>query len=45
MPHVEETERCLQVIGDFLAEHDKGARRSTKSTTTKRPSREKRRRR
>ncbi|HEY7687552.1 MAG TPA: proline iminopeptidase-family hydrolase [Dongiaceae bacterium] len=45
MPHVEETERCLQVIGDFLAEHDKGARRSTKSTKTKRPSREKRRRR
>jgi len=27
LPHVEETERCMQVIGDFLAEHDKGARR------------------
>jgi len=23
MPHVEETERCLQVVGDFLARHDK----------------------
>jgi L-proline amide hydrolase len=44
MPHVEEQERCLQVIGDFLAEHDK-ARSSAKSTKTKRPNREKRRRR
>ena len=26
VPHIEETERCLQVIGDFLAEHDKAAR-------------------
>jgi len=23
MPHVEETERCLQVVGEFLAQHDK----------------------
>ena len=23
MPHVEETERCLQVVGEFLAAHDK----------------------
>ena len=44
LPHVEEQERCLQVIGDFLAEHDKPARRGAKSTKTKRPSREKRRR-
>jgi L-proline amide hydrolase len=44
MPHVEEQERCLQVIGDFLAEHDRPAR-GAKSTKTKRPNREKRRRR
>jgi L-proline amide hydrolase len=24
MPHVEEAERCLQVVGDFLASHDQG---------------------
>jgi L-proline amide hydrolase len=23
MPHVEETERCLQIVGEFLAAHDK----------------------
>jgi len=44
LPHVEEQERCLQVIGDFLAEHDKPARRGAKSTKSKKPSREKRRR-
>jgi hypothetical protein len=22
MPHVEETERCLKVVGDFLDQHD-----------------------
>jgi len=27
VPHIEETERCMQVIGDFLAAHDKGSRR------------------
>jgi L-proline amide hydrolase len=27
MPHVEETERCMQVIGDFLAEHDRAPQR------------------
>lgn len=27
VPHIEETERCMQVISGFLAEHDKGARR------------------
>jgi L-proline amide hydrolase len=42
MPHVEEQERCLQVIGDFLAEHDK--RGGTKNIRAKKPSREKRRR-
>jgi L-proline amide hydrolase len=43
LPHVEEQERCLQVIGDFLAEHDK--RGGTKATRAKKPRREKRRRR
>jgi L-proline amide hydrolase len=42
-PHVEEQERCLQVIGDFLAEHDK--RGGTKAIKAKKPRREKRRRR
>jgi L-proline amide hydrolase len=27
LPHIEETERCMRVIGDFLAAHDKAARR------------------
>jgi len=45
LPHVEETERCIQVIGDFLAEHDKGARRAATSAQKSKPSREKRRRR
>jgi len=40
LPHVEETERCIQVIGDFLAEHDKAPRGAQKSKS----SREKRRR-
>ena len=31
MPHVEEQERCLQIIGNFLAEHDRPARRSVKT--------------
>jgi L-proline amide hydrolase len=44
MPHVEEQERCLQVIGDFLAEHDKPARTNRSSSKPKKPSREKRRR-
>ena len=44
MPHVEEQERCLQVIGDFLAEHDKPARARKSSGKPKKPSREKRRR-
>ena len=43
LPHVEEQERCLQVIGDFLAEHDK--RGATKAIKAKKPRREKRRRR
>jgi L-proline amide hydrolase len=41
VPHIEETERCMQVIGDFLAEHDKAPRRKQPT----KPSREKRRRR
>jgi L-proline amide hydrolase len=44
MPHVEEQERCLQVIGDFLAEHDKPARAKKSVSKSKKPSREKRRR-
>jgi L-proline amide hydrolase len=44
MPHVEEQERCLQVIGDFLAEHDKAARGKKLGSKAKKPSREKRRR-
>ena len=39
VPHIEETERCMQVIGDFLAAHDKGARRRVAKS-----SREKKRR-
>jgi hypothetical protein len=41
VPHIEETERCMQVIGDFLAEHDKGPRRGAQPSKS---SREKRRR-
>ena len=41
VPHIEETERCMQVVGDFLAAHDKGPRRSAKPSKS---SREKRRR-
>jgi L-proline amide hydrolase len=41
VPHIEETERCMQVIGEFLAAHDKGPRRSAKPSKS---SREKRRR-
>ncbi len=44
MPHVEEQERCLKVIGDFLAEHDKAARARKLGGKPKKPSREKRRR-
>jgi L-proline amide hydrolase len=35
LPHVEETERCMQVIGDFLAEHDKSPRRAQKSKSSR----------
>ncbi|MFM9845411.1 MAG: proline iminopeptidase-family hydrolase [Dongiaceae bacterium] len=44
MPHVEEQERCLSVIGDFLAEHDRPARGKKSGSKVKKPSREKRRR-
>jgi L-proline amide hydrolase len=44
VPHIEETERCMQVIGDFLAEHDKAPQRARKSKTKSKSSREKRRR-
>jgi L-proline amide hydrolase len=27
MPHIEETERCMQVVGDFLAEQDRAPQR------------------
>lgn len=40
VPHIEETERCMQVIGEFLAAHDKGARRRAATSN-----REKKRRR
>jgi L-proline amide hydrolase len=43
MPHVEEQERCLQIIGDFLAEHDRPARRSVKTIKEKIPAGRKRR--
>ena len=43
MPHVEEQERCLQIIGDFLAEHDRPARRSVNTIKAKRSRGEKRR--
>jgi len=42
VPHIEEQERCLQVIGDFLAEHDRPGSKSGKKTP--KPRREKRRR-
>ena len=45
VPHIEETERCMQVIGDFLADHDKGAGRTQKTKGKSKSSREKRRRR
>jgi L-proline amide hydrolase len=38
-PHIEETERCMQLIGDFLDQHDKPARRRVSASN-----REKRRR-
>ncbi len=44
MPNVEEQERCLQVIGDFLAEHDRPARTRKLGNKARIPSREKRRR-
>jgi L-proline amide hydrolase len=44
LPHVEEQERCLQVVGDFLAEHDRPARKRSLGTKAKKPRREKRRR-
>jgi L-proline amide hydrolase len=44
VPHIEETERCIRLIGDFLAAHDKGPRRAQKSKGKSKSSREKRRR-
>jgi len=43
MPHVEEQERCLEIIRNFLAEHDTPALRSVKTIQEKRPRGEKRR--
>ena len=44
LPHVEEQERCLQVIGGFLVEHDKPARSKKLGSKAKKPSKGKRRR-
>lgn len=41
VPHIEETERCMQVIGEFLAEHDKAARgRAARSNKAKKRTRQ-----